>query len=308
MPLDPQAKALLQQMNQVGLPPLASLEPAAARQLFRTLGPEATPERVASVENRALSGPVRDTPVRVYRPDRPGPLPVVAYFHGGGFVVCDLDTHDGLCRALANASGSLVVSVDYRLAPEAPFPAAAEDCYAATRWLAEHAAELGGDPRRIAVAGDSAGGNLAAATALMARDRGGPALRFQLLIYPVTNHDFDTPSYRKNAEGYFLTREMMQWFWGHYLEKDSDGEHAYASPLRAADLSGLPSALVITAEYDPLRDEGEAYGVKLRQADVPVELVRYDGMIHGFVTMFELFAQGKDAVHRSGEALARALA
>jgi acetyl esterase len=212
-------------------------------------------------------------------------LPLVAFFHGGGWVLCGLDSHDEACRQLANGTGAIVMSVDYRLAPEHRFPTAAEDAYAATRWLADHGADLGGDPARLAVAGDSAGGNLAASVALMARDRGGPALVFQLLVYPVLDHSFDTGSYKENATGYFLTVDAMRWFWAQYLGPHGDGSDPYVSPLRAADLSGLPPAHVVTAEFDPLRDEGEAYAARLSAAGVPTEARRYDGAFHGFFSM-----------------------
>jgi acetyl esterase len=233
--------------------------------------------------------------VRIYWPEGRSPAPLVVFFHGGGFVLCSLDTHDELCRALCRESGAVLVSVDYRLAPEAPYPAAADDCYAALAWAVSHAAELGADPTRVAVAGDSAGGNLAAATALRARDLGGPALRHQCLIYPVTDCRFDTPSYIENAEGYFLTAETMRWFWSHYLQDMGRAAEPYASPLRAPSLAGLPPALVITAEYDPLRDEGEHYAQALSAAGVPTTFRRYDGMIHGFVTLAEVFEDGRAA-------------
>ena len=222
------------------------------------------------------------------------------YFHGGGWVIGSLETHDGTCRELAAGAGCVVVSVDYRLAPEHRYPAAAEDCYAATRWCAEHAAELAIDARRIAVGGDSAGGNLAAVVAQMARDRGGPGLVLQLLVYPVTDHDFGTASYRDNAAGYLLTAADMRWFWGHYLGDDTArGAEPYASPLRAASLAGLPPALVITAELDPLRDEGEAYARALEAAGVAAKLHRYDGMIHGFFGMSAIMDQAVAAVREA---------
>ena len=197
----------------------------------------------------------------------------------------------------------LVVSVDYRLAPEHPFPAAPEDCYAATAWLAEHCAELGGDPARLAVGGDSAGGNLAAAVALMARERGGPPLAHQLLIYPVTDYAFDTASYRENAEGYMLTLPLMEWFWNHYLADPAQGDNELASPLRAASLAQLPPATVITAEFDPLRDEGEAYAQRLSDAGVKTEMTRYDGVFHGFFGMGAAIDKAKQAVDEACTAL-----
>ncbi|MEN8159131.1 MAG: alpha/beta hydrolase, partial [Myxococcota bacterium] len=234
-------------------------------------------------------------------------LPALVYFHGGGWVIGSIDTHDGSCRDLANRIGCVVVSVDYRLAPENPYPAAAEDCYAATKWVSENAAAVGVDPGRIAIGGDSAGGNLTAAVALMARDRGAPALRHQLLVYPVTDADFSRPSYRENAEGYLLTTKAMEWFWGHYVPDPARRQDAYAAPLRAPDLSGLPPAFVLTAEYDPLRDEGEALAARLEQAGVPTRLTRYEGAIHGFFAMGLLAEVARRAVDDAVAELRQAL-
>jgi acetyl esterase/lipase len=308
MGLDPQAQALLDQIVGSGLPPLNALSVPEARQAALALGGMAgAPEAVAGVTNRTIPGPAGDLPVRIYTPAGTPPFPVLVYLHGGGWVIGNLDTHDGVCRGLTNAVGCMVVSVDYRLAPEHKFPAAAEDAYAATCWVAAHAAGIGADPARLAVGGDSAGGNLSAVVALMARDRGTPQLRYQLLVYPVTDAACDTPSYRENADGYFLTRDMMRWFWNHYLRSSADGENPYASPLRAGDFHGLPPALVMTAEFDPLRDEGEAYAARLRAADVPVTLSRYDGMIHGFFGMAGVVDRAQDAVKEAAARLRRAL-
>jgi len=282
MALDPEARTLLDSMADMKSLEDMSLEDARAMNSIPT--PDNL-EPVGATEDRQIPGPAGEIPVRVYRPEGKAPFPLIVFFHGGGFVFCGLNTHDGLCRTLCRRVGAVVVSADYRLAPEAPFPAAPEDCYAATCWAAEHAAELEADAARMAVAGDSAGGNLAAVVSLMARDRGGPALCHQALLYPVTNYDFDTDSYRENAEGYFLTREGMRWCWNHYLQKDEDKENPLASPLRAADLAKLPAASVITAEYDPLRDEGEAYARRLEEAGVSTWLKRYKGTIHGFLSL-----------------------
>jgi acetyl esterase len=230
---------------------------------------------------------------------------VLVYFHGGGWVLGGLETHDGVCRGLANGAACVVVSVDYRLAPENKFPAAAEDCYAAAAWVAKHAPVIGGDPRRIAVGGDSAGGNLSAVVALMAGDRQGPELSLQLLVYPVTDSACDTPSYRENAEGYLLTRDAMAWFWNHYVRDDRDRINPHAAPLRAGNVAGTPPALVITAEFDPLRDEGEAYARRLEAAGVPVTLTRYDGMIHGFFGMTMVMDKARAAMHEATMALRR---
>ena len=309
MPLDPQAKAVLDQFASMGGPQFHEMSVAQARELI--LGMVALagePESIARVENRTVPGSAGEIPVRIYTPVGTAAFPVLVYFHGGGWVIGNLDTHDGICRSLANRVGCLVVSVDYRLAPEHTFPAAPEDCYAATRWLAEHAGSLGGDKGRIAVGGDSAGGNLAAVVALMARDRGGPKLAFQLLVYPATDTDFETRSYRENSEGYFLTRADMVWFWNHYAPRDEDRRNPYAAPLRAASLRGLPPALVITAEFDPLCDDGNAYAARLREDGVPVRLSQQDGLIHGFFQMGAVIDRGRASVDEASRALKDAFA
>jgi acetyl esterase len=309
MPLDPQARFVLDQIAAQGGMDLSALSPAEARTAFDAMRVPLPGEPVLRIESRTIPGPAGAIPVRVYANSTTAErAPAIAFFHGGGWVIGSLDTHDNFCRALANRTGSVVVSVAYRLAPEAPYPAAAEDCYAATCWIAEHGAELGADGARLAVAGDSAGGNLAAVVALLARDRGGPALRHQGLIYPVTDADFDRASYVANAEGHLLTRQAMQWFWNHYVPDAARRNDAYAAPLRAANLAGLPPATVQTAEYDPLRDEGEAYAARLRDAGVATTLTRYDGQIHGFAGMFEIFDAGKKALDELASALRAALA
>lgn len=301
MPLDPQCRAVIELMS--GAPvDWNAIDPATARAGFALQAPTRKPD-VARVEERSVPGPAGEIPLRIYWPAQGGRRPGLVYFHGGGFVLCSLDTHDDTCRALCLQADCVVVSVDYRLAPEHKFPAGPEDCYAATRWTAERADELGIDARRIAIGGDSAGGCFSAVVAQMARDRGAPPLCFQLMIYPVTDYSFDSASYKDNGDGYFLSKTMMQWFWKHYLAKPEDGLHAYASPLRATSLKGLPPALVITAEYDPLRDEGEAYAERLRAAGVDVQLSRYDGMIHGFFGMGAQIDRARDAVREATAAL-----
>lgn len=284
MPLDPQIQAYLDQMAAMNIPPIHTMTPEQVRMgIAMQLAMESMePEQVARVENRSIRGPAGEIPVRIYAPQGNGPFPALVFFHGGGWVICNLDTHDGICRSLANGAGCVVVSVDYRLAPEHKFPAAPEDCYAATQWVAKNAAELNVEASNIAIGGDSAGGNLTAVVAQMARDRGGPHLVFQLLIYPATDFRMNTPSIEENATGYFLTKDDMIWFTNHYLNSEEDKTNPLASPLLANDLSGLPPALIITAQYDPLRDEGELYGQKLREAGVPVTVSRYEGVIHGF--------------------------
>lgn len=306
MPVDAATRALLDAFAAGGAAPLSSLTPVAARDLFEKLRIPIPPEPVARVENRRIPGPGGEIPVRIYAPG--GARGLLVYFHGGGWVLGNLESHDGPVRMLANAAGCCVVSVDYRLAPESRHPAAAEDCYAATRWAAENARALGVDPALLAVGGDSAGGNLAAVTTLLARERGGPKIRFQLLVYPVTDHDFDRPSYLENAKGYFLERADMQWFFDHYVPDVAARSAFTASPIRAASLAGLPPAFVLTAELDPLRDEGEAYAARLREAGVPVVQTRYDGQIHGFFGMAQILPRGREAVLDAGARLRAAFA
>jgi acetyl esterase len=282
VPVDPQIQALLD--LRAALPPLHTLPVAAARaQMAARDIPGLRKPEVGSVVNRDMQGPSGPLPLRIYTPKGEGPFPLMVFFHGSGFVVCDLDTHDPMCRNLCDGIGCVVVSVDYRLAPEHKFPAAPDDCLAATRWVAANASALGGDGAKIMVAGDSAGGNLAAVTALRVRDEGGPRLIGQMLIYPVTDYyQPGTPSMSENADGYGLTRDGMIWFWDHYVRSPADGVHPHASPLRASTLAGLPPALVVTAEYDPLRDEGEFYAEALNAVGVPVEMKRWSGVNHGF--------------------------
>jgi acetyl esterase len=305
MPLAPAARSMLDQLAALDTPPIweQDLEQlrAADIQIMKVMD---EPVEMAAVVDRTVPGPAGEIPVRIYTPDAPEPRPLIVYFHGGGFVFCSIDTHDGTCRRLAKAAGAVVVSVDYRLAPEHCFPAPLDDCYAATVWAHDHADELGTVPGRLVVAGDSAGGNMAAATALLARDRSGPPITQQVLIYPVIDAGCDTKSFYENADGYFLEGDTMRWFWTQYLGADGDGTHPHASPCRAPDHAGLPPAVVITAEYDPLRDEGEAYAEMLRAAGVPVTSARYDGMIHGFVSMPSLFPEADQAVAVIAEALA----
>jgi acetyl esterase len=308
MALHPQCKAFLDMIAAGGGPPLEQLPIDEARKLPHLMTELGGPaEEMAHVEDRTIPGPAHPIPVRVYRPSLTGALPALVFFHGGGFVIGDLDTHDRPCRSLANAAGCVVIAVDYRLAPEHPFPAAADDAYAATRYVAEHAAELGVDPNCIAVGGDSAGGNLAAVVSLMARDRGGPSIKFQLLIYPVTDWDDASPSMREFERDHFLTRESMDWFDSLYLPDRSQRQTPYAAPAYASDCRGLPAAMVITAECDPLRDQGEAYGRKLQSAGVPVQIKRYDGMIHVFLGLAAIVDDARTMIGDASGALRQAL-
>jgi acetyl esterase len=296
MALDPGLKLVLDQLAANPGPQLHELPVAQARAFFEQMQLPRPELKVAAIEDRRIPGPAGEIPVRIYRPDGKGPLPALVYFHGGGWVIGGIETHDPTCRSSPIGWAAWVVSVDYRLAPSIAIPAAAEDCFAATKWVAANAAALGVDPKRLAIGGDSAGGNLAAAVALMARDRRGPALRYQLLIYPVTDADFTRASYRENAEGYLLTSQAMEWFWGHYVPDAAQRKEPYAAPLQAKDLAGLPPAFVLTAEYDPLRDEGEAFAKRLQQAGVATRLTRYDGAIHGFFSMGLLAEVARTAV------------
>ena len=312
MPVDPQIQVLLELMARANLAPVQEQTPAEARaqyeRMIRARGIAAAP--VGTVEDRSIPGPGADLPVRIYRPDRDaGDLPGLVYLHGGGHVIGNLDTHDTVARNLCNGAECVVVSVDYRLAPEHKFPAAAEDAFAAVRWCAAHASSIGIDPGRVAVGGDSAGGNLAAVAALMARDAGGPAIRLQVLVYPVIDYACDTDSYRTYAKGYGpLEAQSMRWFRDHYLRGEADRLDWRAAPLRATDLSGLAPALLLTAQCDVLHDEGAAYARRLRAAGVDVEYREYRGMIHGFFTMAPVIDGAVQAQAHVCSALKRAFA
>lgn len=290
MPLDPQVQVLLDAMAAQEGPAVHTLGPAEARALLRQLALFNPREEVYQVDDRTIETDGGDLPIRVYTP---GPTTVgdesavLVWFHGGGWTVGDLETADAACRRLANRARAVVVSVDYRLAPEHPHPAAVEDCVAAVTWTVENAELLGVDPTRLAVGGDSAGGNLAAVVTQRNRDEFGPAIAFQLLAYPATDLTLSHPSVEENGQGYFLTRETMRWFTDNYVG-DADPKDPALSPLYAENLGGLPPALILTAEFDPLRDEGEAYAARLEEAGVPVRRVRYEGHIHGFFNMIGL--------------------
>ncbi len=307
MPLDPDAKAYLDRLAALGAPPVSELAPAEVR-----LAAEATAvdlfgptDPVGAVVDQAIPGPVR---IRVYQPPGAAPhRPVLVYLHGGGWVAGSLDTHDGVCRALCARTPCAVVSVDYRLAPEHRYPAAVEDAWAATAWVAAHATSIGGDASRLAVGGDSAGGTLAAAVALRARDHG-LALALQLLVYPVVDHAFDTGSYEAFATGYGLTRDAMRWYWEQYLGPAGDGSEVEASPLRAPDLAGVAPAHVLTVEFDPLRDEGEAFAERLGVAGVRTTARRVDGLVHGCYRMPAIMPRANELLDSSASALRTAFA
>ena len=264
------------------------------------------PQVVAKIENRTIPGPAQPVPVRVYWPETGRRLPVLVYFHGGGWVIGTLDQVDAQCRALANGAQCVVVNVDYRLAPEHKFPAAVDDAYAAVEYVATHADELNIDAERIAVGGDSAGGNLATVICLKARDNQGPNVMFQLLVYPVTDYDDDRPSTEEFAEGYLLTKAVMAYFWGHYVSSPEEGRSPLASPINAKHLEGLPPAMVLTAECDPIRDQGEAYARRLQASGVPVTMKRYAGAIHVFFNLGGVIDAGREAVADAAAALRKA--
>lgn len=301
MPLDPQIAAVLNQFSGMPQPDFSQLDAPSYRQVADHLMPPLPGAVMAEVRALRVAGAAGELDARLYRPVDRADLPLLVFFHGGGFVIGTLDTHDNLCRALAEQVGAVVVSVAYRLAPEARFPAAPQDCYRATCDLVARAAELGVDASRLAVAGDSAGANLAIAVCRLATEAGGPSISHQCLFYPVTDGGCDSVSYEVFADGYFLSRAAMQWFWSLYLETPGQVADPLASPLRAASLAGLPSTTVLTAEFDPLRDEGEAFAQRLREAGVDVRLQRCQGMIHGFISMAPF-------VENAGKALAEAAA
>jgi acetyl esterase len=308
--IDPEARAYLDYTASLGLPPLAEQGAVEARRLNSLRAPSLAgePEDVALIEDGHLPGPGGQIPFRLYSPAPGSTLPVLLYMHGGGWVVGDLDTHDSVCRGLARRAECVVVALDYRLAPENPFPAAVEDGWAGLEWLHDHASDLGADPDRIAVCGDSSGGNLSAVVAQRSRDRGGPKLAAQVLIYPVTDCDFETPSYRDAATGYGLTRASMLWYWNQYLPDEARRVSPDASPLRAADLSELPPALVITCQLDPLASEGAAYAEALRSAGERVEHIQEPDMIHGYIRMNGVVSRARKSWDDCARFLRRELA
>ncbi|HXP73710.1 MAG TPA: alpha/beta hydrolase [Stellaceae bacterium] len=310
--LDPDAQRILDLIREAGRPPYETLTPQEAREVYRAgrriLQPD--PQKVAEMRDLEAPAPHGTIPLRLYRgigTERGAILPALVYFHGGGWVIGDLDTHDGVCRVLANAAGCAVISVDYRLAPEHKFPAAVDDAVAATEWIAAHAGTLGIDANRLAVGGDSAGGNLAAVVALVARDRGGPRLRHQLLLYPATDFVTSDDPQRERFEGFPLNVVTMNWFRDHYLRGPADYSDWRASPLRASDLRGLPPAYVLTVGFDPLHAEGEAYASRLRDAGVPVQHRHIAEQMHGFLTMGKIIAAARPATEQAAAAVRAAL-
>ena len=306
MPLVPEYQAMLEALAAEPGPPISAMTPDEARALYRMMRPLNDGLAVGEVLECRIPGPAGEVPLRIYRPKAPGPHPLLLYLHGGGWVIGDLDTADAACRDLCETAGCLVVSVDYRLAPEHRFPAAVDDCYAALEWLAANGGELGGNGR-LGVAGESAGGNLAAVMCLKARDEGGPRIDFQLLLYPVVDHDLSRASYVDNGTGYILETHTMHWFWDHYCPDSSNRSHPHASPLKATDHSGLPPALVMTAEFDPLRDEGNLYAETLAAAGTQAEAICYDGLVHDFFATAQQFQASRAPFETACRALREAL-
>lgn len=313
----PKANARMQQIldahASLNPKPIPKLSPEEARKqptpadavkaLLTQEGKATAPEPVGNVADRTIPGPAGEIPVRVYTPKGEGPFPVLVYYHGGGWVIATIDTYESSARALCNAANCVVVSIEYRKGPENPFPAAAEDAFAAYQWVTQNAASINGDPKRIAVAGESAGGNLAAVTTFMARDKAAPMPVHQLLVYPVANHDFHTESYMENANAKPLGRNAMMWFYGHYLKNPADADDPRASILQAKNLSKLPPATVITAEIDPLRTEGKMYADKLRKAGVDVRYRNFEEVTHEFFGMGAVLPKAKQAVQFAAEGL-----
>ncbi len=309
MPLDPQAKYVLDLAREAGNPEYWQMSVAEARRLHNERAAKLSfaPTPLFAVHDRSVPGPAGEIPLRVYVPRRSDTaLPALVWYHGGGHTIGTLESYDAVCRRLSLEAGCIVVAVDYRLAPEHRFPAAVDDCFAALRWVAHNANDLGADPAKLAVGGDSAGGNLAAVCSILARDAGSPDLAFQLLIYPVTGDALDTASHRDCAEGYLLTRRSIEWFWDNYCPDRSQRHDFRFAPLNAKDFEGLPAALVIVAGYDPLRDEGIAYAERLEAAGNRVELTNYPGMIHAFLSLGGVMGAAAQAIAQSAKALRRA--
>lgn len=309
MPLTSECEAVLSILRDRGVQPLDAMPAAEGRayfnEVFRTQAEDQ--EDCARVEDITIPVDDGEIPARIYAPKVDEPLPVMVHFHGGGWVYLGLDTHDGYCRVLANRTGCAVVAVEYRKAPEHPFPIPANDCYGALCWVSDNASNLGLDSSRIGLIGDSAGGNLAAATALVARDRGGPELALQVLTYPAVDATMSAPSIEENASAPLLGRQQMAWFWGHYVPKGTDVRDPCLSPLHADSHNNLPPAFISTAEFDPLRDEGEEYAGKLKKAGVEVDYKQYDGVFHGFMLMAKLIPEGRDLIEAQCEFIRKSL-
>jgi acetyl esterase len=306
MPLAPEYQAMFAALRDTPAPRITSMTPSEGREMYRRARPTNPEIAVGAVEEREIPGPASTIPIRIYTPQGRGPFPVFVNFHGGGWVIGDLDTADAVCRDICRTAGCLVVSVDYRLAPEHEFPAAVDDCYAATVWVAHNMSVINGNGK-LAVGGESAGGNLAAVVCQLARDLVGPEIVFQLLLYPVTDCDLERECYQEDGGGLYLDGSTMRWFWRFYCPDPDKRLDARASPLRATDLSGLPPALIITAEFDTLREEGRRYAEALRAAHVPAEWVHCGGLIHDFFATSALFKVSRPPFEHACAALRSAL-
>lgn len=307
MPVNPRIQLFLDKLNAMPQPLLSKTTPEAYRASEQeTMNFQQKPEPVKQVENRCLPLAGREIPIRIYRPEGQAPFPALVYFHGGGWVIGSLDSHDSICREITNSANCVVISVDYRLAPEHKFPAAVEDAYDSLQWIDNHSKELEIDGDRIAVGGDSAGGNLATVPCIMAKELKTPDVIHQFLLYPSTGYQEEPPSIRENAEGYLLTGELMEWFRDHYFNNDKEIQNPYASPILYNDLTGLPAATILTAQYDPLRDVGKAYAEKLQGAGVRVNYKNYDGLIHGFANFAPFVPEARDALEDGAEELRKA--
>ena len=307
MPLAEEYAALLGQMAEDPAPALSDMPPGEAREMYRLMRPVIEELPIGSIRDEQIPGPAGDLAIRIYTPTGEGPFGILVNFHGGGWVIGDLDTSDSVCRSMAQAANCVVVSVDYRLAPEHPAPAAIEDCWAALQWVAENQPALGGNGR-LAVGGESAGACLAATMSMHARDLDSPTIDFQLLAYPVVDADMTRQSYQDNGEGYLLTTETMRWFWDQYCPDEELRLNPALSPLQAKDLSDLPDTLVVTAEFDPLRDEGELYGERLKAAGVNADILRFDGLVHDFMATAPVFASSGAAFAQIAAQVKAALA
>ena len=307
MPLAEEYAALFSQMAETPAPAISDIPPEQGREMYRLMRPVIPELPIGSIRDEQIPGPAGEIDIRIYTPAGDGPFGILVNYHGGGWVIGDLDTSDSVCRQLAEAASCVVVSVDYRLAPENPAPAAIEDSWAALQWVAENQSSLGGNGR-LAVGGESAGGCLAATMSMHARKLGSPKIDFQLLAYPVVDADMTRQSYLDNGEDYLLTTKTMKWFWDMYCPDEELRANPTLSPLQAEDLSGLPATLVVTAEFDPLRDEGELYGKRLKEAGVAAEVLSCDGLVHDFLATAPVFKSSGAAFAQIAEKVKQALA
>jgi len=309
MAIDPQTQKLLDAAKASGLPPVHWLPyPQARQRMLSAFIIKDTPVEVGNVQDIKIPCSWGDMDARVYTPSGTGPFPIVVFFHGGGWVLNSVETHDSVCRHMTQLSECIFVSVEYRVSPESKFPGPIDDAYSATQWVYDNATKLNGIPDKLAVAGDSSGGNQATVVCLLSRDRNGPPIKLQVLIYPVTDYFFPgTLSYTEKATGFSLGRDQMMWFWNHYLNADDDVNNPYICPLRAESLANLPQAVILTAEHDPLRDEGEKYAEHLKEAGVDVDLTRFDGLMHGYIMQWRVLDKGMESLRKIGSEIKQRL-